>query len=107
MNPDPEEVDSRTAKVIADVNERFRIGEWPHPTEEGREYPLRWDVFTGNRKIFQLTSMDVAGEAFVKAFGDKGNVGVQKKGQGSKKSKRNADRDGLLDEGDTSQDDAP
>lgn len=106
MNPDLND-NNRTANVISGANEKFRRGEWPDATEEGREYPLRWDVFTGNRKIFQLTSMDVAGEAFVKAFGDKGNVGVQKKGQGSKKSKRTAGTDGLLDEDDTSQEDAP
>lgn len=106
MNPDLND-NNRTANVISEANEKFRKGEWPDATEEGREYPLRWDVFTGNRKIFQLTSMDVAGEAFVKAFGDKGGIGTQKKGQGSKKSKRNAGTDGLLDESDTPQQETP
>lgn len=104
MNPDLND-NNRTANVISGANEKFRRGEWPDATEEGREYPLRWDVFTGNRKIFQLTSMDVAGEAFVKAFGDNRSAGAQK-GQVSKKSKRNASTDGLLDEDDTSQEDA-
>ena len=61
-------------------------GEWPASTVAGSFTPLTWDVFTGARKVFTLSSMDISGESFVSAFSE-----------GGKAASRKSDDDGLLD----------
>ena len=61
-------------------------GEWPASTVAGSITPLTWDVFTGARKVFTLSSMDISGESFVAAFSEEGREAARKK-----------DDDGLLD----------
>ena len=44
-------------------------GHWPAATREGQVIPLKWEVFTGERRILELSSMDLAGETVAKALG--------------------------------------
>ena len=60
--------DKATFTVVNVAYDRLRRGSWPEATKAGQMMPLRWEVFTGNRRIFELFSMDVAGETFKKAF---------------------------------------
>ena len=58
-----------TIRQINDIyTNRLLTGKWAMPTEENLIIPLRWEVFTGYRRIFELCTMDCAGEAFVDAF---------------------------------------
>lgn len=67
--------DRETAKVVDFAYDRLRRGRWPEATKEGQVMPLRWEVFTGKRRIFELFSMDIAGETFKKAFAIKDDAG--------------------------------
>ena len=69
--------DKATFTVVNVAYDRLRRGSWPEATKAGQMMPLRWEVFTGNRRIFELFSMDVAGETFKKAFdiGEEGGAG--------------------------------
>ena len=61
--------DKATGTVVNVAYDRLRNGSWPEPTNAGQVMPLRWEVFTGKRRIFELFSMDIAGETFKRAFG--------------------------------------
>lgn len=67
--------DRETAKVINFAYDRLCGGRWPEATKEGLVMPLRWEVFTGRRRIFEMFSMDIAGETFKKAFAIKDDDG--------------------------------
>ena len=75
-----------TQEAVSRNYARLLGGEWPASTVAGSVTPLTWDVFTGERKVFTLSSMDVSGESFVKAFCEGGGEAA---GQG--------EGDGLLD----------
>lgn len=60
--------DRNTASVVSVAYDRLRHGQWPEATKAGQIMPLRWEVFTGRRRIFELFSMDIAGETFKKTF---------------------------------------
>ena len=83
--------DKATANVVSEAYDRLLSGRWPESTKEGQVMPLRWEVFTGRRRIFELYSMDIAGETFKKAFGiEDGKVSPDEKDTASPhtKSKR-------------------
>lgn len=61
--------DQPTADTVEEEFDRMVSGKWPKPTDPGQVMPLRWEVSTGSRRIFELHSMDLAGEAFRKVFG--------------------------------------
>ena len=60
--------DRNTASVVSVAYDRLRHRQWPEATKAGQIMPLRWEVFTGRRRIFELFSMDIAGETFKKTF---------------------------------------
>ena len=60
--------DWATAKVVGEAYDRLASGKWPEATKAGQIMPLRWEVSTGLRRVFELFSMDIAGETFKKAF---------------------------------------
>ncbi len=60
--------DWATAKVVGEAYDRLASGKWPEATKAGQIMPLRWEVSTGLRRVFELYSMDIAGETFKKAF---------------------------------------
>ncbi len=66
--------DANTRSVVESAFNRLREGKWPESTDQGTFVPLKWEVQTGWRRIFTLSSMDIAGEDFKKAFkvGDAG-----------------------------------
>lgn len=65
--------DDATINIVDTAFDRLREGKWPGATPSGQIMPLEWEVRTGTRHIFNLSSMDVAGEDFRKAFNVKGN----------------------------------
>lgn len=75
-----------TQETVSRNYARLLGGEWPASTVAGSVTPLTWDVFTGARKVFTLSSMDVSGESFVKAFCEEGSETIRQK-----------EKDGLLD----------
>ena len=77
-----------TLETVSRNYARILGGEWPASTVAGSVTPLTWDVFTGARKVFTLSSMDVSGESFVKAFCESGRDAIRQQEQES---------DGLLD----------
>ena len=99
--------DKATANVVSEAYDRLRNGKWPESTKEGQIMPLRWEVFTGRRRVFELYSMDIAGETFKKAFGiDDGKDASEEKGAASPraKSKRKGAGDDELFHGQSSSD---
>lgn len=75
-----------TQEAVSRNYARILGGEWPASTVAGSVTPLTWDVFTGARKVFTLSSMDVSGESFVKAFCEDGSEAIHQR-----------EKDGLLD----------
>ena len=75
-----------TQEAVSRNYARLLGGEWPSSTVAGSVTPLTWDVFTGARKVFTLSSMDVSGESFVKAFCEDGSEAIHQR-----------EKDGLLD----------
>lgn len=94
--------DSFTNNVIYRINERLKNGEWPSATDTGRQLPLCWNVYTGKKKIFKLTSMDIAGEDFLKAYSNDIDSGIHKK---ALKRNLNIASDGILEDGLLDEDD--
>ena len=73
--------DNQTSDVVEDAYGRLVAGKWPQATDRGNILPLKWEVLTGRRRVFTLSSMDIAGEDFRRAFiferGDKVSDGGQ------------------------------
>lgn len=63
------EPDKTTVPEMRKGYERLLRGVFPDSTQEGQLIPLSWDVFTGDRQIFKLTSVELAGETVAKVLG--------------------------------------
>ena len=87
--------DVETAEVVNSAYDRLREGKWPSATNIGQTMPLRWELFTGRRRIFELFSMDIAGETFKEAFGIKDGASAQKRQEQAPK-KVDSDDDDLF-----------
>ena len=99
--------DRETATVVNVAYDRLSRGMWPEATKAGQIMPLRWEVFTGRRRIFELFSMDIAGETFRRAFGDvddAGGGGGGGKNQGKAGKTKDADAGDELYRGDSADD---
>jgi len=87
--------DEVTEQAIIAAKRCLLNNKWPDATPHKQMTPLKFNVSTGNRDVFQLTSMDISGESFLRAFGG-GHSSSPQLRAGGRKSQAGGEDDALL-----------